>query len=55
MGNIIKLFPVTGEENAAGTGAVANSYNIALNVGRTVVCGGKWLVVATGAWRGVGY
>jgi hypothetical protein len=54
VGHVIKLFAVACEEYGAGTGTVADTDDVALDIFRTVGGGGEGLVVAAVAGGGVG-
>lgn len=55
VGDIVEFFAVTGKENASCTRAVSDTYDVALNKARAVICGDEGLVVAAGTSRGVSY
>ena len=55
VSDVVELFTVAGEEDGTGTWAVADSYNVALDVGGAIWGGGERLVVAAGPNGGVGY
>lgn len=55
VGYVVELFAVASEEDGARAGAVANSYNVALDVGGAVGGRCEGLIVAAGTGGGVGY
>ena len=55
VGYVVELFAVAGEEDGTRAGAVADSYNVALDVGGAVGGRCEGLVVTAGTGRGVGY
>lgn len=55
VGDVVELFAVAGEEDGARAGAVADSYNVALDVGGAVGGRCEGLVVTAGTGRGIGY
>lgn len=46
VSHVVEFFAVTGKEDGAGPGTVADADDVALNVFRTVGSGGEGLVVA---------
>ena len=55
VGDVIKLFAVTGEEDSAGAWTVAETDHITLDVFGAVGGRGEGLIVASVAGRCVGY
>lgn len=55
VGNVLEFLAVAGEEEGAGAGAVADAYDVALDVGGAVGGGCERLVVAALTGGGVGY
>ena len=55
MYNIFELFSIPGEEDSPGSWSIAQSYNVALNILRTIVSRGEGLVVSAVSRRQVSY
>lgn len=55
VGYVVEFFAVASEEDGARAGAVADAYNVALDVGGAVRGRCEGLIVAAGTEGGVGY
>jgi hypothetical protein len=45
MHNILELLSIPGKEDSPGSWSIAQSYNVALNILRTIISGGEGLIV----------
>lgn len=50
MCDVFKFLAVAGEEDGAGSWAIAATDYVALNKGWAVWCGSEWLIVAAVSW-----